>query len=248
MFRLLAALLLLLPAGSTVTARQSLPSAREIVDRSIKVAGGAEAFKAVTSIRAKGSVSVPKQNMTGTLDVMSARPNKVVSHGSVSGIGNLDEGFDGKVGWSIDPITGPSLSAGKELAQRADDSWFDAPLHAPDYVRQMTVAGQEIFDRRPAYKVNVVLVSGREKTEYFDVETGFLIGVEAVHEMPMNMGSAPTREIFRNFRKYGAFMMPSEQSAQVLGVEQIVTFTSYEFNTVPESAFALPPQIKALIK
>jgi hypothetical protein len=186
--------------------------------------------------------------MTGTLDVMSARPNKVVSHGSVSGIGNLDEGFDGKVGWSIDPITGPSLSAGKELAQRADDSWFDAPLHAPDYVRQMTVAGQEIFDRRPAYKVNVVLVSGREKTEYFDVETGFLIGVEAVHEMPMNMGSAPTREIFRNFKKYGAFMMPSEQSAQVLGVEQIVTFTSYEFNTVPESAFALPPQIKALIK
>jgi len=64
----------------------------------------------------------------------------------------------------------------------------------------------------------------------------------------MNMGSMPTREAFRNFRKYGALMMPSEESASTLGIEQIVTITSYEFNTVPASAFALPPQIKALIK
>jgi hypothetical protein len=236
----------LVAAGSQIDAQRGLPSAREIVDRSIKVAGGADAFKAVKSIHIKGSVSITSQNMTGTIESMSARPNKAVSHGTISAIGNIDEGFDGKVGWTIDPMSGPALVTGKALAQRGDDAWFDAPLHAPDYVRQMTVAGQEIFDRRPAYKLNVVLVSGFERTEYYDVETGFLIGVESVHEMPM--GSVPSREIFRNFKKYGALMMPSEQVERVLGQEQVVTFTSYEFNTVPDSAFELPPQIKALIK
>jgi len=239
------AVLCLLP-GSPIRAQGALPDAREIVDRSVKVAGGAAAFKAVTSIHMKGTVSIPSQNMTGDLDVTSARPNKVVSHGTVSGIGKFDEGFDGKVAWTIDPMNGPALVTGKALAQRSDDAWFDAPLHASDYVRQMTVAGQEVFDHRPAYKVKVVLVSGFEKTEYFDVETGFLIGAEAVHELPM--GSVPSRETFRNFRKYGALMMPAEQVESVLGQEQIVTVTLCEFNTVPESVFALPAQIKALIK
>lgn len=240
------AALWMLSVESPVGARQALPSAQSIVDRSIKVAGGADAFKAINSIHIKGVVSIPSQNMTGDIDLMSARPNKVVSHGTVSGIGNLDEGFDGKVAWSIDPLSGPALVTGKALAQRSDDAWFDAPLHAPDYVKEMKVAGEEIFDRRPTYKVAVTLMSGFEKTEYFDKETGFLIGIEAVHEMPM--GSVPSREIFRNFKKYGTLMMPSEQVVSVLGQQQVVTFTLYEFNTVPESAFVLPPQIKALIK
>jgi len=241
-----SAAICLLVATSPQAAQAPLPSARSIVDRSIKVTGGAEAFKALRSIHVKASVSIPSQNMTGELDVKSARPNKVVSHGKVTGIGDLDEGFDGKVAWMIDPMNGPALVTGKALTQRTSDAWFDAPLHAADYVRTMTVLAQETFDKRPAYKVKVVLVSGLEKTEFFDVETGFLIGIESVHELPM--GSVPTRETFRDFRKYGALMMPAQQIERVLGLEQIVTISSYEFNAVPNSAFDLPPTIKALIK
>jgi hypothetical protein len=243
---LVCAAVCLRPVASSVVAQDALPSAREIVDRSIKAAGGAEAFKAVTSIHVKGTLSVPSQNMVGDLDQMSARPNKVVSHATVSGLGDLDEGFDGKVAWTIDPQSGPALVIGKALVQRTDDAWFDAPLHAAGYVREMTVLGKDTFDQRPAYKVKVVLASGLDKTEYFDVDTGFLIGVESVAEMPM--GSAPSRETFRDFKKYGALMMPSQQVVRVLGLEQVVTFSSYEFNTVPDAAFALPPRIKALIK
>ena len=236
----------LLAASTPQAAQAPLPSAREIVDRSIAATGGATALKAVRSLHLKGTISIRGQNMTGELDVKAARPNKVVSHGSISGIGEFDEGFDGKVGWTIDPQNGPALVTGKALTQRTADAWFDAPLHAADYVKEMTVVGKETFDQRPAYKVKVVLVAGMEKTEYFDVETGFMIGAEATHEMPM--GSMPTREIFRDFKKYGALTMPAQQVESMLGLEQIVTITSYEFNTVPAAAFALPPRIKALIK
>jgi hypothetical protein len=43
-------------------------------------------------------------------------------------------------------------------------------------------------------------------------------------------------------------MLPSTQVQRILGIEQVVTFTSYEFNVVPGSAFDVPAAVKPLIK
>jgi hypothetical protein len=223
-----------------------LPTARALVDRAVDVSGGAAAFKAVKSTRMKGTISIPDQNMSGDIEVLSARPNKVIMRATIAAFGQIEEGFDGKVGWSINPMTGPALVTGKALEQRAEELWFDAPLHAPDHVRDMTVAGRETFDQRPAYRVKVVMASGAEQTEFFDVDSGQQIGIEATHETPM--GPAPTRTMFRDFKKFGAMTMPTTQVERIMGLEQIVTATSVEFNVVPATAFDLPPRIKALIK
>jgi hypothetical protein len=89
-------------------------------------------------------------------------------------------------------------------------------------------------------------MSGAEVAELFDVETGFQIGFEANRETPF--GTVPTRSIYRDYKKFGALMYPTSISQSVLGIEQVVTFTSYEFNVVPPNTFDVPPVIKALIK
>jgi len=175
-----------------------------------------------------------------------SRPNKSLTRLTVPGVGKIEEGFDGKVAWSIDPISGPSLVTGRALTERADESWFDAPLHAADYVREMTMVGREDFDKRPAYRLKVTLVSGSEQFELFDVETGLQIGLEATRDTPF--GSAPTTTIFRDYQKRGALQLPNTQVQRILGIEQIVTFSSYEFNVVSNSTFDLPAVIKALVK
>ena len=111
---------------------------------------------------------------------------------------------------------------------------------------EMTVVGRETFDKRPVYRLKVVLKSGTEQEELYDVETGMQIGQEARRESPF--GTAPTTTIFRDYRKYGAVKFPAVQVQRVLGIEQVVTFTSYEFDVVPASTFDLPAVIKALIK
>jgi hypothetical protein len=244
-FFALATVLIALPIRPQA-AQDPLPTARALVDRAVEAAGGAAALKAVKSIRMKGTVSIPDQNMSGDIEVLSARPNKVIMRATITGFGEIEEGFDGKVGWSINPLTGPSLVSGKALDQRAEESWFDAPLHAPDHVREMTVIGRETFDQRPAYRVKVVTASGEEQTEFFDVESGQQIGAEATHETPM--GPAPTRTMFRDFKKFGAMTMPATQVERIMGLEQVVIASSVEFNVVPATAFDLPPRIKALIK
>ena len=244
----LPAALGLLLASSALQAQKTgeLPTAREVIDRSVKAMGGTAALKAVKSTRTKGKVELPDQNMSGTIETMSTRPNKLISKVTIPGMGNMEEAYDGKVAWSIDPANGPSLVTGKALAERADEAWFDAPLHASPYVKSMIVVGKEVFDKRPVYKLQVTLASGAELIEYFDVETGHQIGLEAKRETPL--GTVPTRMFFREFKKFGDLTLPTVATQSVLGMQQVLTFTSYEFNTVPANAFDMPPVIKALIK
>lgn len=227
-------------------AQAPLPNAQQIVAKSVEAMGGAAAFKAVKSMRARGTFALTAQQITGSLEVVSARPNKIVTKIAIAGLGQVEEGYDGKVAWSIDPMSGPALVTGRQLIERADESWFDAPLHAPDYVKEMTVIGREEFDGRDAYRLKVVTASGGEQFEFFDTATGLLIGFEASRATPM--GVVPTTGIFRDFQKFGALTFPATLIQRALGLEQVLTFASYEFDTVPASAFDLPAVIKALIK
>jgi hypothetical protein len=234
------------PAGQA----PALPAAREVIDAFVKASGGVDAFKAVRSMRARGSLNIPSQGLSGGFEMVAARPNKTLTRVTIPGIGNLEEAFDGKVGWSIDPLSGPALVLGKSLTERADEAWFDAPLHEDGFVKTLTVVGRELFDNRPAYRLKVVLASGTEQFEIFDVENGFQIGLEATREMPF--GPVPTVTIFRDYRRFGALTLPTTVVQRLLGlnqsIEQVVTFSAYEFDGVAANAFDMPPAIKALIK
>ena len=238
--------LAMMPSAPRAQQVGELPTAAQVIDKSIKAMGGTAALKAVKSTHAVGKLEIPDQNMSGTVEVLATRPNKLISRATVSGVGNMEEAYDGKIAWAIDPVNGPSLVSGKGLSERADEAWFDAPLHAAPYVKSMIVTGKEVFDKRPCYKVQVILASGSELTEYFDVETGHQIGLETKRETPL--GTVPTRMFFRDFKKFGELTYPTVVTQSVLGIQQVVTFTLYEFNTVPAKAFDVPAVIKALIK
>ena len=237
---------LLVVAARPAAQQAPLPTAREVVDRGIEAAGGVAAFKKIQSMRGRGTWTATAQQMTGDVELYAARPNKAVLRVTIAGLGKIEEGFDGKVAWSIDPVTGPSVLKGQELVQRAEDAWFDAALHEPSQVKSITIVGRDTFDGRAAYRLKVLMASGNERTEYYDVETRLQIGHEAVHDTPM--GKIPGTAMFRNYQSYGAVKLPSKIVERALGFEHEITFTSYEFDTVPASAFELPAVIKAMIK
>ena len=117
----LAVVLVATQGAVPATQAQKLPTAREIVDRFVKASGGEAAFKAMKSMHVKGTFSIVGQSLTGTLEMLAARPNKALMRVSIAPIGTIEEGFDGKVGWSIDPIQGPSLMTDRQLSERAVD-------------------------------------------------------------------------------------------------------------------------------
>jgi hypothetical protein len=227
------------------TQEQKLPTAQEVVDRFVKASGGAAAFKAIKSMHVKGTFSIVGQSLTGTLEMMATRPNKALMRVSIPAIGMVEEGFDGKVGWSIDPVQGPSLMTDRQLSERADEAWFDAELHQSDYIKEMSVVGRESMDKRDVYRLKVVTLRGNEQFELFDVENGLQVGMEASRDTPL--GIVPSVTLMKEYQKYGAVLMPARVVQRVLGQEHQYAFTSYEFDSVPANAFDLPPAIKALI-
>ena len=236
-------------SGSAKEAREpqlSLPNARTIVDRFVTVMGGEAAFARVTSIHATGRITIPQQGISGTADLLTARPNKSLLVVEIAGLGRIETGYDGKVGWNIDPQSGPMLATGDELTEMTETSWFDAPLRPSDHIREMATVDKTDFDTHQAYKVKVVYPSGREEFAYFDVETGLDLGREG--KQATRMGSLPSTEIFRDYKLFGDVKQATTIVVRVLGIEQVVQIDTCVYNTVAPDAFDPPPAIKALIK
>ena len=222
-----------------------LPSGREIVARHVAAVGGERAYASIKSIRARGRLEIAAQGISGELEVLTARPARLLYRVIVPGIGRIENGYDGRIGWSVSPITGPELLTARQLSESADDAQFDAALHASDRVRALTTMGRVEFDGRAAYKVKVVMTSGNEQAEYFDVETGLQIGSEASRAVPQ--GVVQTVNILRNYRKFGPLMQATSFIQRALGFEQVVTIDSYEYDVVPDAAFVAPADVRALI-
>ncbi|HEX6973538.1 MAG TPA: hypothetical protein VF147_04015, partial [Vicinamibacterales bacterium] len=106
-----------------------LPAARTIIDRHIKAVGGRKAILSHSSTRATGTLSVPGPGMSGTFEMLAAKPDKVMLKMTLAGIGEIMDGFDGTNGWSVSAITGPTLAQGKELEQKKFDSDYYGELH-----------------------------------------------------------------------------------------------------------------------
>ena len=232
------------PAGERVD--PALPSARSIIDRHIAAIGGRPAILARTSLHATGTVAISSAGMTGTVDLFAAKPDRTLLRISLGGIGVIEEGFDGKVGWSLSPLTGPALVQGKELEQKRFESDFLADLHADSRYESMTTVERLEFDGRPCYKVRLVRTGGGEDIEFYDVKTGLKAGEITTRESPMGPVTATTIE--SDYRQFGPLLQPGTIKSTAMGVEQVFTVTAIEYDTVAPATFEAPAAIKALLK
>ncbi|HUF24687.1 MAG TPA: hypothetical protein VMN81_11200 [Vicinamibacterales bacterium] len=239
-----------LAAASAPLAARQAPSvsadARAIVDRHLAAIGGANSLEGVASMRAAGTLAMPAQGITGTVEIAAARPNKTLLKATIEGIGTLESGFDGVHGWTIDPIMGPSLLTGKQLDQAKFDSVFESTFLDASRYASLTAAGIETFDGRKAHRVNAVNALGDTSAEYFDVETGLHAG--SVSTRDTAMGPVEVTSIMRDYRTSGTALQPHQLVQKMMGVEQVLTLDRIEFNSVGADAFAMPPAVRALVR
>lgn len=243
---LTCALTLAVCAGRPVSAQDALPKATDLLAKYVAAIGGADALKAIKSIHAKGTFEMPAQNITGTVEVFQARPSSMRMTINIQGIGQADQGSDGKTAWAVDPMSGPSLLTGKALADAQSEAMFDSQLFGSDFVKEATTLEKTKYGDRPAFKIKVTTTFGTERTMYLDAETYLMIGTESVSETPM--GPMPTTQSSGDYKKFGALLHPTTLVQTAMGFDQIVRITSVEYDNVPASAFEPPAAVKALIK
>jgi hypothetical protein len=236
------------PKPPAATASAELPDARTIVDRHIKAIGGRQAVLAHTSMHATGTLSMPANGISGPVEIYGAAPNRALVKTSVSGIGDIVDGFDGTHGWSISPMTGPTLKSGLELEEAKFDADFYSELRDPKKYTMKTLE-KTTFDGRDCYKVSVKRIGSQDPDEdfdFYDVATGLRAG--SIDTRETQMGKMTVSNVESGYKKFGTLIQATVLTQKIMGVEQKITIDSVEYDKVDPSVFEPPAPIKALIK
>ncbi len=227
-------------------AGQDLPAGRQVVDRFVEAIGGRDRITDMPAHRSTMRFEVPAQGFAGDIVGYAAPPNLLLVTIEFAGLGTVRTGYNGQVGWTINPMMGPMVMEGKELEQIREQARFDTWLYPPDMVQSLETVERTTFEQRPAYRVKVVTVSDEEYHDYFDAETGLLIGRSRTSSTPM--GDIEGITVYSEYRDFGmGVLMPARQLQRAMGMEQIITLSGMHVEAIPDSIFALPPEIQGLI-
>jgi hypothetical protein len=232
---------------TTTTTTPALPAGRAIIDRYVRAIGGRDAVMRHSSIRYVGNFEMPAAGMKGNLILIQAAPNKMAMTVDLPGMGQMVSGYDGTVGWSINPMQGPRVLEGKELEQLREDAGPSAMLRSADRIRSAETVERTSMGGQACYKVKITYNSGRESFDCYSPETGLLVGMTQTQESPM--GSVQVTTLFDDWKEFGGLKTATKLRQQMLGQEQVLTIDRLEFNR-PEDAKAveMPEQIKPLVK
>jgi hypothetical protein len=246
--RRLASLLLLLGAplaSSGVVEAQELPDGRALVDRYVELIGGREAALSRPFIRSTGSFQMPAMGITGELVAYQAQPGKNAVTVDIPGLGQIRSGFNGEVGWSLDPIQGPRLMTGAELAQTKEEASFASSIRDASLVSSAQTVEQAEMNGEACWRVKLSWHSGRETFDCYSVQSGLMVGSTSSQESPM--GRIEVTTLLDEYREFGGFRMPTRMTQQMMGQEQVMVIENVEFPAPDDSVFALPPEIQALV-
>lgn len=239
-----AALCLALALPLTAAAQQ-LPPAKQLVDRYVEVTGGRAAYMKHSSRTTEIELEMPAMGMKMPMRMVQAAPNRMVIQAQMpGGAGTMRSGYDGTVGWQINPMAGPALMSGAELEQTVQQAEFHGQLNYDKLYQTMETVERTEMGGRPCYRVKLVTRSGRESWQCFDTETGLMVASGGKQES--QMGTLDVTTLLSDYKEFDGIRVPTRASAQMMGQEMVTTVKSVSHAPVEASAFALPAEIQAL--
>jgi outer membrane lipoprotein-sorting protein len=187
-------------------ASETLPSIDQILDKHIESLGGKAALEKLTSMQMSGTFEIPAFGASGTVKGYAKAPNKNLSIADVPGYGLVQRGYDGKVAWEQDPMSGLREVSGAELSARKREADFYRDLHLKELYSKLTVKSKEKVGEKEAYLVEATPAEGSADKMYFDVKTGLLIRVDAERETAQ--GAALVETYFEDYRDVDGVKVP----------------------------------------
>lgn len=240
-----ALLLAALPALASAARAQELPPAAEVVARYVEAVGGEAALRRHSSRTLVTETELTGMGVRMTTTTRMAPPARVVTTTPVEGMGTRRAGFDGVVGWSVDPVAGPVLLEGAELEQMVHRADFLGPLRYGLLFTSMETTARAEHGGRPCWRVELVSPSGRRSWQCFDIDTGLLVATGG--EQVSRVGTVDATVLLSDYRDFDGVRMATRSTTVVMGQPVVVTLKSVSHAPVDPAAFEPPEEIRALL-
>lgn len=243
-FTVAAATLLAVSAGAQMPA-SALPPAAPLVAK-YAAAIGAPALMRAPQITTKGGMAMVAAGINATFEMVQLRPNSMQMLTTIPGVGAIQVGYDGTIAWSVDPMQGPRLLAGKELDEIREEADPRATARAPDLFSAVETVADTTMGGERCYLVKLTWKSGRETFDCYSPTSGLMVGSKSVQQTAM--GAIPVTTVYSEYKKFGDFTMPTKTTQSMMGQQQVITISSVEVGTGAGVSIVAPPEIKALVK
>jgi hypothetical protein len=222
-----------------------LPTPAALLARYIDAIGGESALRKHQSSTRKGKMSIAAMGMEGQTTIKAAAPDKMVMN-IETGMGAMNQGYNGVIGWSDNPMTGAQLLDGDQLATMKLQADFFGPLNYSKHFTTMETVEETTFNGQAAYKVKLVTTTGRDTFQYFAKDGALLLGSEGVQSGPM--GESEVKTTFSDYKDFGGSKIPGKVTIDVAGMQIEQTTETVTFDDVDAAAFEPPAAVAALKK
>ncbi len=210
------------------------PTVDQILDKYVQAIGGRQAVEKITSRATKGTFELPAMGLKGELEIYAKAPNKSLTIQNVSGVGEILDGYDGKIGWSKNPMMGLREKSGAELAAIVRASDIQAPLKTRQLYSKLELKGKEKVGDRETYVILATPAEGAPVKMYFDAQTGLIARIDTEAETPQ--GKIQVETTLDDYREVDGVKIPFSTRQDTSMYSAVIKLTEVKHNVAIDDA------------
>lgn len=197
--------------SSPASASNVSVGASDVLNNYLKAISGIEELKKVKSIFATAKMEM--QGMSIDIQNKSMVPNMELTSMSMGGNEVMRKVFNGSTGYEQQMGNKKEMTAEEIAEKKIVSSLFEQMDYLNNPSIKKEVKGVEKINGSDAYKLLITLPSGKTRTEYYDVNSKYLVKVEeSATEGEM---SVMTTEEYSDYQKAGNIMFPFTHNVTV---------------------------------
>jgi len=223
------------------------PEADKILERYVEATGGRAAYDKLQNSVSKATLDIPSVGITIDLTVFSARPNKFRSIAQSPAIGTIERGTDGKIFWERSTMQGARILEGEEFVDALREAAFEGIVYWRTIYDSVAVAGVDTVAGSLCDKIVMKAKGSKPRALFFDQKSGLITKTQSI--ALTQMGDISIDAFVGDYREVDGVLQAHKTVMSIMGQERVITATSIEYNTsIPDSIFAIPAEVQALLK
>jgi hypothetical protein len=219
---------------------KALPTTARVLERYIEVTGGREALLRHKSVTIHSRDQFPSRKLE-TETVSFFKGGKTLQRTTAPGGKVYVSGYDGEVGFEVDPAGKVTLHLGDEARTIARDADMYYHLHVLDYFESLDVVDVKEFAGRPCYHLKGLNKWGKPNEQFYDKESGLLLGY--AFNTAWRGGKGDATATFEDYTDYGGIRMAAKTVSRDGEDVSISLLTAVHWDDVEDSAIAPPAAV-----
>jgi len=200
--------------------------------RVVAALGGEAALRAKTTLTGRYEVTAP--GLSATVKASFRAPTSSFHEGEMKAVGKslgaLISRFDGESGTIVEPKTPARAMVRDELDWHRIEAAFQEPLLWKDIYASVALKGIAAFNGVECYAVEKTFKGGRSITDYYAVETHFLIGREGQRWNEATKDFLKTRITYSEHRPVDGVVLAHLEVGLVAGIEITQRWADFTWN------------------